>query len=59
MDPFTVENECLTPTFKIKRYAKPPATTIELALIVCYRKETYAKYKKELDALYAPTSAKL
>ncbi|EPT05970.1 hypothetical protein FOMPIDRAFT_1021105 [Fomitopsis schrenkii] len=41
MDPFTVENECLTPTFKIKR------------------KETYAKYKKELDALYAPTSAKL
>ncbi|TFY63955.1 hypothetical protein EVJ58_g2936 [Rhodofomes roseus] len=35
MEPFTVENGCLTPTFKIKR------------------KETYEKFKNELDALYA------
>ncbi|KZT69006.1 acetyl-CoA synthetase-like protein [Daedalea quercina L-15889] len=44
MEPFTVDNGCLTPTFKIKR------------------KETYERYKNELNALYAlplPTSAKL
>ncbi|KAH9951313.1 acetyl-CoA synthetase-like protein [Amylocystis lapponica] len=44
MDPFSVDNGCLTPTFKVRR------------------KETYAYYKKELDALYAlgePPSAKL
>ncbi|PCH38260.1 long-chain-fatty-acid-CoA ligase [Wolfiporia cocos MD-104 SS10] len=45
MEPFTVDNGCLTPTFKMRR------------------KETYTKYKEELDALYEnplpPTSSKL
>ncbi|KZT11408.1 acetyl-CoA synthetase-like protein [Laetiporus sulphureus 93-53] len=45
LDPFTVENGCLTPTFKVRR------------------KETYNKFKRELDALYdlppPPTSGKL
>ncbi|TBU23210.1 long-chain-fatty-acid-CoA ligase [Dichomitus squalens] len=41
LDAFTVDNECLTPTLKIRR------------------KETYAKFKPYIDALYAlpdPTS---
>lgn len=35
MDPFSVEDNTLTPTFKLRR------------------KDAYAKYKGELDALYA------
>lgn len=35
MDPFTVEENTLTPTFKLRR------------------RDAYAKFKKELDALYA------
>jgi len=35
MDPFTVEENTLTPTFKLRR------------------RDAHAKFKKELDALYA------
>ncbi|OSX65186.1 hypothetical protein POSPLADRAFT_1065120 [Postia placenta MAD-698-R-SB12] len=44
MEPFSVENGCLTPTLKIRR------------------KETYGKFKRELDALYdqsVPSTSKL
>ena len=35
MDPFSIEDNTLTPTFKLRR------------------KDAYAKYKAELDALYS------
>ncbi|OSD07565.1 acetyl-CoA synthetase-like protein [Trametes coccinea BRFM310] len=44
MDGFTVENNCLTPTLKVRR------------------KEAYAKFKEQIDALYAlldPMTSKL
>lgn len=57
-DLLTVDNECLTPTLKIKRYVLLRVHCSHRAcadLCVCWanRKEVYARHKNELDALYA------
>jgi long-chain acyl-CoA synthetase len=56
LDPFTVDNGCLTPTLKIRRSALPfvfALYNIPLTHVIFYSKDAYNKFKQELDALYA------
>ena len=50
----TVDNNCLTPTLKMKRCVESKTMCVKRAdeTMPC-RKEIYAKFKQELDGLYA------
>ena len=55
-DLLTVENGCLTPTLKVKRYvlySRLCSHVAVLKVVSVHRKEVYTMYKKELDGLYA------
>ena len=57
MSPFSIEDDTMTPTMKIRRYVILMfdgffRVHVDFVLIV-YRQNAYLKHKAELDALYA------